>query len=825
MENPNLHSFLAALKKVEKHDGYYTACCPAHDDTHSSLSVTPSDDGKILVKCHCNCAAKDIVYGAGHTMKQMFPEKVKEVKKKMTATYDYFDAEGILAYQVCRMEWTENKVLKKTFLQRRPDGEGGFSWKTKGLKKIMYRLPEILAAPKDKPILIVEGEKQVDFLRELGFVATCNTGGAGKWLKTYGKVFKDRDVIVIPDADLPNEKTGKIVGAKHAVEVADSCLEYASSVHVVQLPNCEPKWGFDDWIEKGNHEPAELGPLVEACPQYPEGEIITEITPDSEEDMEDPLARYREMLEQIGVTYCAQTEDGRIEVFSSERRKFAFLPMKITYADLIKAIGLIVIRKIKEHAEDAGDISMGDIRVAIAAVSSGVEAIDDKRGQGCWNVDEGRIAIVNSGELGILNGRPKLNRSFSPMFDDKAYSIGSSDDWLDMNQLEEDLKVDSKGQYGKEMDRLVELISQFEYGDVKFRKPELIAGLLLASIVQACWPLRPQVFLIGQSYSGKTTLMMMLEKVLGKVGRRFSGPSAAGIRAFIKQSARVVMLDEMEKSKHRKEIFEMIRASARGDTVIRSSANQQIKEFSINNIFWCAAIEPGIVEEADKTRFLVIEMKKTDRKPEIPLEAELNELGECLSRLAICTFRDALGLIDVLKENPYSQAHGRLNECYAVPAAAYAAARGFTESEAITLFHDIMGAVDVDESVENDHMECLTDIFDGEIRNGTDLLYVGQELSQPSGFSEGILMQNGITKDMEFYYFNRNLMRKHILSTERYRGVRVDLLLMRFDGAERHQKRMGSTVRQTVRIPISTVTAAFEKKTEDPTSFNPFELV
>jgi hypothetical protein len=820
MENPNIHRLLAALKGVKEHKDFWTAQCPSHEDNQNSLSVTPTNDGKILLKCHTGCAARDVVYATGMIWNDMFPEKKREVAKKITATYDYLDSERILTYQVCRMEWEEGGKTKKTFVQRRPDGKDGFTWKTKGLKKILYRLPELLDAPKDKPVFVVEGEKQVDYLRSLGLIATCNTGGAGSWLKAYGKLLTDRDVIVIPDCDPPNPTTGKITGAVHAVAVADSCLTHANTVHVLQLPNCGEKWGLDDWLEAGNTM-EELGKLLQSCPQYPEGEIVTQIKPDADEEMEDPLKRYREMLESIGITYCAQTDDGRVEIFSTERRKFSFLPFKVMYPDLIKAAGLIVIRKVKEHAEDAGDISMAEMKVAIAAVSSATEAIEDKRGQGCWNVDESRIAIVNSGELGILNGRPKLNRVLNPMLDDKAYAIGSSSPWIDFDLLEADLESKPSEIHQKELDHLVKLIGQFDFGDPQYRHPELIAGLFLASVVQTCWPLRPQVFLIGRSYSGKTTLLMMMDKLLGNAGRRFSQPSAAGLRAFIKQTAKVVMLDEVEKSRHRKEIFEMIRASARGDSVIRSSANQSIREYSINNIFWCAAIEPGIIEEADKTRFLTIEMKRSGTIPEFPADEKLNELGRCLSRLAICSFREALRLIEVLKEEPFSESHGRLNECYAVPAAAYAAARGLSDADAVLMFHAFMKTVELDEDIENDHKALLQDIFDGEIRNGAEVLHVGSKLQHPDGFSDATLAINGICKDMEFYYFSRGLLRKSVLRDERWRGVRIDLLLMRLEGAERKQKRFGASVRQAVAIPIESVNEVLEQK-YDNTSFNPF---
>ena len=54
-------------------------------------------------------------------------------------------------------------------------------WKA-ATRVVPYRLPEIQEAiASERPVFIVEGEKDVDNLTKLGIVATCNAGGAGKW--------------------------------------------------------------------------------------------------------------------------------------------------------------------------------------------------------------------------------------------------------------------------------------------------------------------------------------------------------------------------------------------------------------------------------------------------------------------------------------------------------------------------------------------------------------------------------------------------------------------------------------------------------------------
>src|SRR5207249_2375561 len=104
------------------------------------------------------------------------------------ATYDYVDEGGTLLSQVCRF-------LPKAFKQRRPDGAGGWTWNLNGTRRVLYHLPELRAAvAAGKRVFVVEGEKDADAVRQAGYAATCNAGGAGKWRREYGAELKGADV-------------------------------------------------------------------------------------------------------------------------------------------------------------------------------------------------------------------------------------------------------------------------------------------------------------------------------------------------------------------------------------------------------------------------------------------------------------------------------------------------------------------------------------------------------------------------------------------------------------------------------------------------------
>lgn len=157
-------------------------------------------------------------------------------KGDIVATYPYVDQDGVLLFEVCRRH-------PKTFSQRSPTGTGGWIWTVKGVKRVPYRLPELLKSDPAKPVFLVEGEKDVDALRSIGLTASCNSGGAGKWSKALNSHFKGRDVIVLPD----NDEAGK----SHASVITGLLRGVAARLRVLQLPDLPPKGDSSDWLKAG----------------------------------------------------------------------------------------------------------------------------------------------------------------------------------------------------------------------------------------------------------------------------------------------------------------------------------------------------------------------------------------------------------------------------------------------------------------------------------------------------------------------------------------------------------------------------------------------
>ncbi|HXN71357.1 MAG TPA: DUF3631 domain-containing protein [Candidatus Acidoferrales bacterium] len=166
-------------------------------------------------------------------------------RKRIVAEYSYTDEHGATLYQNVRFE-------PKDFRQRRPNGSGGWTWKLGNVRRVLYRLPEVLAA---KEVLLVEGEKDADAARALGFMAT-SSGAAGTWRKEFSDPLCGKLVTIIADADDP--------GRKHAQRVARLLLGKAESLKLLELPGAKDLF---EWVEHGGSR-ATLLDLIESTPEW-----------------------------------------------------------------------------------------------------------------------------------------------------------------------------------------------------------------------------------------------------------------------------------------------------------------------------------------------------------------------------------------------------------------------------------------------------------------------------------------------------------------------------------------------------------------------------
>ncbi len=242
-------ALLSRFSKTRKVADGFMVSCPAHADKNPSLHVSEKD-GKLLLHCHAGCSTEAVLAALGIEARDLFLDASAR-ERRIVAEYPYTDESGRLLFQVIRYH-------PKDFRQRRPDGKGGWAWNLNGVRRVLYRLPEVVKA---KSVVICEGEKDVATARAFGLIATCNPQGAEKWRPEYGDALRDKRIAIIADADEP--------GRKHASHVAASLLGKVETLKVLELPGAKD---LTEWKERGGTRQA-LVDLINAASEWKPGAI------------------------------------------------------------------------------------------------------------------------------------------------------------------------------------------------------------------------------------------------------------------------------------------------------------------------------------------------------------------------------------------------------------------------------------------------------------------------------------------------------------------------------------------------------------------------
>ena len=236
--------FNLKLSKIRWRADQGIALCPLHDDHQPSLSV---DANKCVFHCF-GCGAKgDLieferrVSGCSLTTAKKRIEKLanrgggSELReRRIVARYVYKDNDGDPLFEKVRFK-------PKSFAFRHLSETGEWNWGLGDVQRLLYHLPEVRASD---VVFVTEGEKDAESVTSLGFVATTNPGGAGKWLEEHSKALKGKKVIVLQDDDEP--------GRKHGRAVAESVTKYATEVRL--LPPFENAKDVTAWLENGGNK-------------------------------------------------------------------------------------------------------------------------------------------------------------------------------------------------------------------------------------------------------------------------------------------------------------------------------------------------------------------------------------------------------------------------------------------------------------------------------------------------------------------------------------------------------------------------------------------
>ncbi|MDP9456856.1 MAG: AAA family ATPase [Actinomycetota bacterium] len=232
-------------------DGEWAHC--TNEQHAGDLEKNPKTDAyvhRLEGSCHC---------GTSHGLASVRPIRPAKAAKgragklgPIVEAYDYEDENGELLFQATRHD-------PKDFRQRQPDGKGGWIWNLRDVRLVPYALPELLSTEPEETVLVPEGEADVDRAWDMGFTATCNPMGAGKWRPEYAEHLRGRDVVILRD----NDEAGR----KHGEAVARSVYGKAASVKVLDLPGVGPGGDLREWADAGGTAEG-LRRLINETPEW-----------------------------------------------------------------------------------------------------------------------------------------------------------------------------------------------------------------------------------------------------------------------------------------------------------------------------------------------------------------------------------------------------------------------------------------------------------------------------------------------------------------------------------------------------------------------------
>jgi len=246
------------MSAIDEGDSW-RAPCPLHDGKSSRSLLIRDIGGELSLHCFAGCEPNQVLaeiesrIDAGEGFRKPEFDPLGE----LVAEYPYTDEFGRVLYKKQRFE-------PKNFRVSSPGSNGEFTPGINGARRVLYRLPEILAA---ETVLVLEGEKDAETARTLGFVGTCNHAGAGEWEVSYSRTLAGKNVVIIPDNDPP--------GREHGELVRTSVFPFAKSVRVLELPDVPEHGDLTDWVSAGGTA-AELRELIERTEPIKPGELVSE---------------------------------------------------------------------------------------------------------------------------------------------------------------------------------------------------------------------------------------------------------------------------------------------------------------------------------------------------------------------------------------------------------------------------------------------------------------------------------------------------------------------------------------------------------------------
>lgn len=685
------------------------------------------------------------------------------------------------------------------------------AWKVEGLTDMLALFDAIPAVQRDREVVLT------------------NSNGAAQSPKWMAGVFSQVNTRVVHDADDPGQAGAETWSQKISEQAGEG-----KSVTWIKLPYPIAKdHGKDlrDYLGEGNKF-GDLCRLAETSGQ----EVKVAKTEEGDLDLKQARFPMQELLlKKLQLEVLYEDENGATRLFSSLNRKSVIIPFRhinrLQHEDLVQICGFPAVLYITNDQPDGNTtFSMAEVRRALSLFSSASRGRNDEKGVGIWqgktrfgHLSE-TVVLANHSSAARYNGDKILKRVESARAEGLLLDMGGShEDWFEFETIEPFLQQASDQSWRDDViSQMEDLLSRWNWRNQDV-SPTLVTGLVLASWTQTIYNWRPMVSIAGESNSGKSLLLDFLfgegdvHGIFGSLAYRSDESTLAGILQKIGNTARVLAIDEFEKSQERDKILKTLRSASRGGKQTQGSSGGKAVERQLRHIVWTAAIESGLHRQPDMNRFILLGLEPAapgqHGKLRIPSPSTLETLGLKLMAIAVRGAIEAKALAEELKSVQVAVVDGRVVESYAVPAAALAVAGGCDAERAKQILVRLLDNVDRQEQGQTDQLALLDGILSTSVFTGSKhgAITIAQILSSSAHQVEynHILEANGIKlrRDGGLFVSQKRVSRALLKATE-WERQRIDEILLRLpagpsgDRPERKKRRVGGVPTWGIDLPV-----------------------
>lgn len=500
-------------------------------------------------------------------------------------------------------------------------------------------------------------------------LVTTLGGASARVSSLMTEVFRAKKVFICYD---PDDAGDAGAWANAAI------LSRFTETYIVRLP----VRGQDlrDWVNEG-HDYHHLWQLAEQTDR---------VNPDSSEVIAEIQQQEQQLIHQLGCKVLGKDAyNGKLIMWNYMRRSLHFLE-NVAYTGY-HDFALVFspdpfFAKVSERAIDVedGQVTMAEMKAALARASDSAPAIDVTKayGIGCWEVGDS-LLLVNGNSADVLTPDGELVALDDPMFGGELVEFPREPDWYNRDQLATCLQHAKDPDWRNNvMSNLVEWFMQFDNW-AKPTDPQVLAGLVSATLLESVWEVRPHIAITGWTNTGKSTLIeKFLKPLFGNLCMSMVAPTEAAVRQSCSAGCNVILVDEFDTAADQKKVLEMARASSRKQVIVKGSRLGQPARFAIQHMLYFSGIglDRYFHRIVDRNRFVMLELMpfKNDKetRPIPPHPAQCNDMRHKLLAMMLLGRDEIQDTIRLIEKMPYVE--GRLPQMNALPTAVLAYAHDWS---------------------------------------------------------------------------------------------------------------------------------------------------